>query len=126
MKYHKILLPVVFLMFLVSGYAHAEMGHEKMGGDHAGMSDMDKKGSHKKDWSDFKMMMTKRHKMMRKMMGMNRDVMKILLGLNHKPSADEKKKLSEMINKLDDMIAMDKEMGMKMKDKWKMKGHHDE
>ena len=126
MKYFKLLLPAMFLAVLVSGNAQAEMDHHgKMDDDkHAGMSDMDKKGSHKKDWSDFKMMMTNRHKMMRDMMAMNRDVMKILVGLNHKPSADEKQQLSDMIMKLDKMIAMDKEMGMKMKDKWKMKGHH--
>ena len=71
------------------------------------------------EWADFRTMMTERHKMVRSMMAMNREMMVILKDLNHKPSPAEKEKLGNMINDIDDMIAHDVEIGKKMMKKWK-------
>jgi len=81
------------------------------------------------EWADFRTMMTERHKMVRGMMEMNSELMKIVKNLNHKPSAAEKEKLGNMIKDIDTMIAHDVEIGKKMMKKWKKKdwgdkGHH--
>jgi len=66
-------------------------------------------------------MMEQRKEMMNSMMGMMKETMGILKNLNHSPSADQKKKLDEMMSKLDDMMkkhdAMHEEMMKKMKEK---------
>jgi len=78
----------------------------------------DKDGS-KEDWSDFRMMMTERNKMVRSMMAMTRETMMIIRDMNHKPSADDKKKLDGMITDIDKLIEHDVETGKKMMKKWK-------
>ncbi len=47
----------------------------------------------------------KHHKMKKEHMGMMREVMVILRDLNHKPSAEQKKRLNAYIEKLDDSLA---------------------
>ena len=47
----------------------------------------------------------KHHKMKKEHMGMMREVMVILRDLNHKPTAEQKKRLDHYIEKLDDSLA---------------------
>lgn len=47
---------------------------------------------------------------MEEVMSMLRETMVILKDLNHKPSKDEKKKLGEMIDQLDDLVKSHSEM----------------
>lgn len=47
---------------------------------------------------------------MHEVMGMLKETMGILKGLNHKPTADEKKRLGEMINKLDGLTSKHNKM----------------
>lgn len=113
MKRNKLIVSgLMVLMLLVSGMALAEKSNDHHNGDK------------KEDWSDFRMMMTDRHKMMVSMMNMQKKTMEILQGLNHKPSASEKKKLGKMIVKLGDMIAEDKAISKKMMKKWNGDSHH--
>ncbi len=66
---------------------------------------------------------TQRHQMHMDMMQMLSETMTVLRDLNHKPSAEEKARLSDMIKQLDEMMATHKEMGsMMMKQKGKMRG----
>lgn len=74
----------------------------------------------KDDWSDFRVMMTERHKMTREIMAMTKETMVIIKNLNHKPSDSDKTRLDEMIKKLDEMMAHDKEISERMMKKW----HH--
>jgi len=81
------------------------------------------------EWADFRTMMTERHKMVRGMMEMNRELMVIIKNLNHKLSGEDKEKLGNMIKDIDTMIAHDVEIGKKMMKKWNKKdwgdkGHH--
>ncbi len=64
-----------------------------------------------------------RHQMNIDMMQMLSETMTILRDINHKPSAEEKARLGDMIKQLDGMMAKHKEMGgMMMKHKDKMRG----
>ncbi len=54
--------------------------------------------------------MTARGQYMDEVMEMLHETMTILKGLNHKPTKDEKKKLGEMINDLDDLMKSHSEM----------------
>jgi hypothetical protein len=81
------------------------------------------------EWTDFRIMMTERHKMVRSMMTMTRETMEIVKNMEHHPSAADKKKLDNMIKDVDTMIEQDVEIGKKMMKKWKKedwgdKGHH--
>lgn len=71
--------------------------------------------------SMYPQMMEQRKEMMNDMMGMMKETMGILKDLNHAPTADQKKKLTEMITKLDDMTkkhdAMHEDMMKKMKER---------
>jgi len=79
----------------------------------------DDSSSNNDEWADFRMMMTERHKMVRSMMAMNREMMVILKDLNHRPSAADREKLGNMIKDIDDMIAHDVEISKRMMKKWK-------
>lgn len=84
--------------------APAYAGKEKEEGGMGG----DEKGSY--------MEHMKQHQQMEmEMMRMLADTMSILRDLNHQPSSEEKKRLSDMIKQLNDMMARHKEMGEKMK-----------
>lgn len=61
------------------------------------------------------MMMKEHHDMLNGMMGMMKETMGILKDLNHTPTADQKKKLEEMMKKMDDMVKKHDEM-MKQKE----------
>lgn len=80
-------------------------------------SDKDKKDGD--DWADFRMMMTERNKMVRSMMAMTRETMKIVRDMDHRPSAADKQKLSDMIDDIDKLIEHDVDTGKKMMKKWK-------
>lgn len=71
-------------------------------------------------------MMEQRKEMMDSMMAMMKQTMGILKDLNHTPSADQKKKLEEMMSNLDDMIkkhdAMHDDMMKQMKERKDSKG----
>ena len=71
------------------------------------------------DWAVFRTMMTERNKMVRSMMAMTRETMKIVRDMNHKPSAEDKDKLNTMINDIDKLIEHDVDTGKKMMKKWK-------
>lgn len=64
-------------------------------------------------------MMKARQQMMTDMMGMLKETMAILKGINHKPSAAEREKLDAMIGRMDKMIAQHEEMHEKMHKKMK-------
>lgn len=55
-----------------------------------------------------------RHQMDMEMMRMMADTMTILRDINHQPSAEDKKRLTDMIKQLNEMMARHKEMGEKM------------
>ena len=65
--------------------------------------------------------MMKHHKMMDNMMKMLKETMVILRDLSHRPTEAQKKKLEEMIEKMDKMIKMHNQMMMKMKQKMQQK-----
>ncbi len=111
MKYSRILtaLPVALILaFAVSGTALAEKDHHKKHGD-------------KSQWSDFRMIQTERHAMIRGLMEVTRDLTNILANLNHKPSANEKEALNKMGKRLSKLIEKDDELSRKMAGKWKKK-----
>jgi len=81
----------------------------------------DDKAKDMDEWADFRTMMTERHKMVRSMMEMTREMMVIVKNLDHRPSAAEKAKLESMIKDTDAMIAHDVEIGKKMMKKWQKK-----
>ncbi len=63
--------------------------------------------------------MQEHHKMMTDMMGMIKDTMGIVKDLNHKPTAEQKEKLSDMIDNMEGIMKMHEEKmkkhnGMKM------------
>ncbi len=102
-------LPVALILTLaVSGTAMAEKDHHKKHGD-------------KGQWSDFRMIQTERHKMIRGLMEVTRDLTEILANLNHKPSADEKAALAKMGKRLSKLIEKDDELSRKMAGKWNKK-----
>ncbi len=70
---------------------------------------------------DYKEHYKKRHQMGMDMMQMMVETMTILRDLNHKPSADEKARLSEMIEQMEAMMADHRDMGKMHK---KMGKHH--
>ncbi len=72
--------------------------------------------------SDYKMMMQERHQMMNDMMSMMKTTMGILRDLNHTPSAEQKKQLSEMMAKMDQMMSRHDEMHAMMKGMMQHKG----
>ncbi len=79
--------------------------------------------------ADYKMMMQERHAMMNDMLSMMKTTMGILRDLNHQPSAEQKRQLSEMMARMDQMMASSDKMHKMMKDmmhgKGKgMEGHH--
>lgn len=79
-------------------------------------------GSHKGgERGDYKEHYKKRHQMGMDMMQVMVETMTILRDLNHKPSADEKARLSEMIKQMETMMADHKQMGKMHK---KMGKHH--
>ena len=81
-------------------------------------------GSHKGgESSKYKEHYKKRHQMGMDMMQMMVETMTILRDLNHKPSADEKARLSEMIKQMEMMMEDHKQMGKMHK---KMGKHHGE
>lgn len=64
------------------------------------------------------------HKMMSDMMGMFKETMGIVKGLNHTPTAAQKKRLAEMMDSMDGMMKKhDEMMKMKMKMHDGMKMH---
>ena len=64
-----------------------------------------------KDWrKKYQEHYLQRHQMNMDMMKMLSETMTILRDLNHKPSAEEKARLSEMIKQLDEMMVAHKEM----------------
>ena len=98
MKVSRLVLPALFALVLVAApVAYAESDHH--GGDYKGH----KGGKGGK--------MAAHHESIRQMMGMVRETMEIVRDLNHKPSAEDKKKLSAMIDRMDKIIAMSKKMG---------------
>ncbi len=116
MKVMNIMATVILSLFLMGGYAHAsDMDMSEGKGHHKGNMDMVGKKSHGGGME----MMQARHQMMNDMMGMLKETMSILKGLNHKPSAGEKEKLGDMIASMDKMIAHHDEMHEKMRERMK-------
>ncbi len=98
MKISKLVLPALFALVLVA--APAAYAESDNGGEYykAKMHDKGGKGG----------MMAAHHESIRQMMEMVRDTMAIVRDLNHKPSAADKKKLSTMIDRMDEIIASEK------------------
>ncbi len=71
-------------------------------------------------------MMQEHHKMKLETMEMLRETMEILRDLNHKPSKEEKKKLSKMIERLEEMEATCETRKKEWKKGRKMKGATDD
>jgi len=67
----------------------------------------------KGDWGRYKENMQQRHQMNMDMMQMMVDTMTILRDMNHQPGPEEKKKLSDMIKQMNDMMARQKDMNDK-------------
>jgi len=65
-----------------------------------------------------------RHQMNMDMMQMLSETMTVLRDLNHKPSAEEKARLDQMINQLDKIMATHKKMGGMMMQKDTMRGRN--
>lgn len=64
--------------------------------------------------ANYKEHMQQRQKMHMNMMQALADTMTILRDLNHQPSAEDKKRLTDMINQMNEMMAQHKSMGDKM------------
>ncbi len=77
--------------------------------------------------ADYNMMMQERHAMMNDMLSMMKTTMGILRDLNHQPSAEQKRQLSEMMAGIDEMMANSDRMHKMMKGMMHgkgMGGHH--
>jgi hypothetical protein len=73
----------------------------------------DKDDDKRDDWGPYRENMQQRHQMNMDAMQMMIDTMTILRDMNHQPGADEKKKLSDMIKQMNDMMARQKDMNEK-------------
>jgi Spy/CpxP family protein refolding chaperone len=90
-----LIIALLFLVSLVaSPVATAQMGGGKMGG---GMMSPEMKKKH--------------HEAMGDRLEMMKELMDIVKNLNHTPSAAQKKRLTEMMERLDEIIKMHEEMG---------------
>ncbi len=94
--------------------------------------DKEKSGEGSGHTANHKEHFQQRQQMHMDMMKMMADTMTILRDLNHQPSADEKKRLTDMINRMNEMLAQHKTMdegAMKSMDHKmgspKGAGHHD-
>ena len=72
--------------------------------------DDDKSGG---EWGHYKENMQQRHQMNMDTMQMMINTMTILRDMNHQPGPDEKKRLTDMIKQMNDMMARQKEMNEK-------------
>ncbi|MBI5451647.1 MAG: hypothetical protein HY940_09865 [Gammaproteobacteria bacterium] len=75
-------------------------------------------------WGDFRMMMTERHKMLRAVLEMQQETMRIVKDIDHHPSKADQDKLAKMITQLDEFIARDEEISKQMMNKWKAGDMH--
>lgn len=95
-------------MVLMTGIAMADAGpHMGMGKGMGMMND---------DGDGYRMMYREHHQVTQDMMMMLKDVMGILKGMNHHPTAEEKERLGKMMDKLDKMMAEHEDMMKKAKD----------
>ncbi|MEE8573827.1 MAG: hypothetical protein V3T30_00295 [Thermodesulfobacteriota bacterium] len=99
-----ILLTILIAIFMTTPMAFAR--DDRNG--HDGHDKQEMSGKHHE-------MMRKHQEMKRETMEMLKKTMTIIKNLNHKPSATDKKKLSEMIEKLDGMISSCDKKAEKMK-----------
>lgn len=105
-------------------FAAPALADEKHGGKDAdkgqGMGMMDSQHG-KGAWRDDGKVRMEHHKLMKETLEMMKQTMSILKDVKHEPSADQKKRLDEMIGKIDEIIKRHDEMMMKkqemMKDK---------
>lgn len=70
----------------------------------------------KAEWSEMRGKMREQHKqMMPDMMGMMKEMMGIIKGMSHSPTDAQKKRLEEMMQKMDNMMATHREWAEKKK-----------
>lgn len=112
MKKTNLCIAVVFAAALSGPMLSAAEDKPMMGGGMMGQGAMS---------SMYPKMMEQRKEMMDTMMTMMKETMGILKDLNHTPGADQKKRLGEMMSKLDEMMkkhnAMHEEMMKQMQER---------
>jgi len=111
MKIMNVIVPGILSLFLIGSYAYAADTETS-----EGMMDM---SGQKMGQGSGMEMMKARQQMMTGMMETLRETMSILKDLNHQPSDEERKKLGEMITRIDTMISRQQEMQEKMREKMK-------
>ena len=105
MKISRLVLPALFALILVAAPAAYAESYPGGGGYYDGHMVIENVKSHKGGKGG---MMAAHHESIREMMEMVRETMAIVRDLSHKPTATDKKKLGEMIDRMDEIIAMEK------------------